>query len=80
MVRPRLGGMAVGRRDGSVLARGDMISEDRELALGRPSVGEKRAPALENWQRENRLTHQCSGLFIAQGMNDTRVSRLHGAL
>jgi hypothetical protein len=40
----------------------------------------RRATAVENWQRENQLTYQCSGLFIAQGMNDTRVSRLHGAL
>ena len=44
MVRRRLGGIAVGRRGGSVPARGDMLSEARELALGGPSAGEKDAP------------------------------------
>ena len=44
MVRRRLGGRAVGPRNGNMLARGDMISEDRELALGSSSAVEKDAP------------------------------------
>jgi hypothetical protein len=51
MIRCRLGGMVPRRRDGSVLARGDMISEDRELVLGGLSAAEK--AALPQWSTGN---------------------------
>jgi hypothetical protein len=33
---------------------------------------------VEKMQPDNQLTHKHSGLLIAQGMNDTCVSRLNG--
>jgi hypothetical protein len=65
--------MAVGRRDGSVLARGDMLS------AAHPPERKTRHRNGELATRKP-IDHKWSGLFIAQGIDDICVSGLRRAL